>query len=111
MTIDEKKPEPIVEVKAPPIEPADPMQQILQGMLAMQAKTNETLEKVVDKLDGMAENQEEAISKEINTEEDMKKKLNNNRIVERKMYKVLIVKQVLSMDSQDQQLHGDNFAN
>jgi hypothetical protein len=27
------------------------------------------------------------------------------------MYKVLLIKQVLNMDSQDQQLHGDNFAN
>jgi CRISPR/Cas system-associated endonuclease Cas3-HD len=111
MTItEETKTEPIVEVSAPPIAPADPMAAILKGMLDMQAKTNETLEKVVDKLDGMAE-QKTGQEEGLKSEEDMKKSLNNIKIIERKMYKVLLIKQVLNMDSQDQQLHGDNFAN
>jgi hypothetical protein len=55
MSEEEKKPV-VQEVQAPPIDPmpsqpADPMQQILQGMLAMQAQTNQMLEKVSEKLD------------------------------------------------------------
>jgi hypothetical protein len=39
------------------------------------------------------------------------KEMNNKKIIQRKMYKVMIIKQILPMAAQDQQLHGDNFAN
>lgn len=110
----DKETKPVVqEVEAPPIDPipkeVDPMQQILQGMLAMQAQTNATLEKLSEKIDTIAENKEPVQWQK--SEEDMLKRMNNTKIIERKMYKVLTIKQVLPMDSVDQQLHGDNFAN
>lgn len=114
MSEEEKKPV-VQEVQAPPIDPmpsqpADPMQQILQGMLAMQAQTNQMLEKVSEKLDTLT-SQPAKESEWLKSEEDMMKEMNNKKIIQRKMYKVMIIKQILPMAAQDQQLHGDNFAN
>ena len=73
---------PIVqEFPIPPIEPTaenqpatDPMQQILQGMLNMQAQTNQTLEKIVDKLEGL-ERKQEAEQTGVKSQEDMVKEI------------------------------------
>lgn len=107
----------IQDFPVPPIEPieeipvaTDPMQQILQGMLAMQAQTNQTLEKIVDKIDAM-ENKQEVEQTGIKSQEDMVKEMWSTKIRQMKMYKVLIIKSVLPMAAQDQQLHGDQFAN
>lgn len=111
MTDENKKPV-VQEVEAPPIDPVgtDPMQQILQGMLAMQAQTNKTLEKLSDKIDDLTTEKPKQ-SEWLKSEDDMVKELSNTKIIERKMYKVLIIKQVLPMDAVDQQLHWDNFTN
>lgn len=122
------KKKPVVqEVQAPPIKPvyldkttgapthnpykADPMQQILQWMLAMQAQTNATLEKITEKLDSMAEPVNIENPATPKSEDDMVKEMNNKKIIQRKMYKVLIIKSVIPMAAIDQQMHGDQFAN
>jgi len=100
---EEKKPV-VHEVEAPPIEPMDPMHQILQGMLQMQQKTNETLEKITEKLDALSE--EKVINVEVpKTQDDMVKEMNNKKIIQRKMYKVMTIKQVIPISPQDQQLY------
>lgn len=125
MTKKEKKPV-IKEVEAPAIEPvyidkttgaptkninkADLMPLILQGMLDMQAQTNATLEKLSEKIDNIAAVPTENTS-EPKTQEEMMRELNSKKIIERKMYKVLIIKNVIPMNAQDQQLHGENFSN
>ena len=111
---DEKKPV-VQEVQAPPIDPmpkeVDPMQQILQGMLAMQAQTNATLEKITDKLDEMSKAENVNVQAWPKTEEEMVREMNNTKIIQRKMYKVLIIKSVLPMAAIDQQMHWEQFAN
>jgi len=94
----------VQEVEAPAIDPTpmpmDPMQQILQGMLAMQAKTNETLEKLSDKIDTLtipAENTDSPKS-----QEDMVKQIWSSKLRQRKMYKVLIIKRVIPISPEDQ---------
>ena len=105
----------VQEVQAPPIDPiptpVDPMQQILQGMLDMQKQTNTTLEKITEKLDEMSKVEIVNVPSGPKTEEEMVKEMNNTKIIQRKMYKVLIIKSVLPMAAVDQQMHGDQFAN
>lgn len=78
---------------------ADPMQQILQGMLAMQAKTNETLEKLSDKIDSIAD---KPVSEWLVSQEDMAKHMGSSKLTQRKMYKVLIIKRVIPISPEDQ---------
>lgn len=111
----------IKEVEVPAIEPVhtdkttwtptdnpDPMQQILQGMLTMQAQTNETLQKLSDKLDVLTTTPAESTPK---TEEEMIREINSKKIIQRKMYKVMTIKSVIPLNGTDQQLHWDSFSN
>jgi len=80
-------------------------------MLAMQAQTNATLEKITEKLDSMNETVNMETPATPKSEDDMVKEMNNRKIIQRKMYKVLIIKSVIPMAAVDQQMHGDQFAN
>jgi len=80
-------------------------------MLAMQAQTNATLEKITEKLDSMAITENIENPSTPKSEDDMYKEMNNRKIIQRKMYKVLVIKSVIPMAAIDQQMHGDQFAN